>query len=137
MLLKWITVLFFMAPFSWAQTATPVSTSSPTPPKKIYLIDPATGNKVVVTKLPKFLVMGKPAYPLEARRANIEGEVVLRVDITATGDLKNIEVAKGIGHGCDEAAMAALRHSKMSPAYVGDKAVSVRVQIPFMFKIEH
>jgi protein TonB len=81
--------------------------------------------------------MGKPAYPLEARRANIEGEVVLRVDITATGDLKNIEVAKGIGHGCDEAAMAALRHSKMSPAYVGDKAVSVRVQIPFMFKIEH
>ncbi len=137
MFLKWVPVLFFMAPFLWAQTATPGSNAIPTPVKKIYLIDPATGNKVEVTKLPRFIVLGKPVYPLEARRANIEGEVILRVDITATGQLKNIEVAKGIGHGCDEAAMAALRQSKASPAYVGDNAVSVRLQIPFMFKIKH
>lgn len=137
MVFKWIPVLFFIGPLLWAQTAKPVSSATPTPTKKIYLIDPATGNKVEVTKLPRFIVMGKPAYPLAARRANIEGEVILRVDITATGQLKNIEVAKGIGHGCDEAAMAALRQSKASPAYVGDKAVSVRLQIPFMFKIEH
>jgi protein TonB len=81
--------------------------------------------------------MGKPTYPLEAKRENIEGEVILRVDISATGQMKNIEVAKGIGHGCDEAAMAALLQSKVSPAYVGDKAVSVRLMIPYRFKIEH
>src|SRR5208282_5276897 len=99
MLLKWISVLFLVGPLLWAQTAMPVSTPNPTPSKKIYLIDPATGNKVEVTKLPRFIVLGKPVYPLAARRANIEGEVILRVDITATGQLKNIEVAKGIGHG--------------------------------------
>lgn len=48
-----------------------------------------------------------PTYTDEARSLKIEGDVVLEVDFTAGGDVRDVRVVRGLGHGLDEAATRA------------------------------
>jgi TonB family protein len=58
----------------------------------------------------------RPIYTEEARRLHIEGEVLVNVVFTASGETRVIGVAKGLGHGLDEAAIAAAQQLKFKPA---------------------
>lgn len=89
-----------------------------------------------VSRLPRFITQVKAVYPEAAKRANIEGVVILQVDIDATGAVKMVRLIQGLGYGCDEAAMAAAQQSVFSPAYAGDEPVPVRLRIPYRFKFE-
>jgi outer membrane biosynthesis protein TonB len=44
-------------------------------------------------------------------------------------------VIQGLGSGCDEAAVAAMRQSTFTPAYAGSEPVPVRIRIPYRFAI--
>jgi TonB family protein len=46
----------------------------------------------------------------------IEGKVVLRVRVRADGTTDRVKVIRGIGHGCDEVAVEALRRARFEPA---------------------
>ena len=48
-----------------------------------------------------------PVYTDEARKLKLEGEVLLEVMFGANGQLQVIRVVRGLGHGLDEAAIAA------------------------------
>ncbi len=87
-----------------------------------------------VSRLPHFITQVTPAFPEAAKRANIEGVVILQVDIDATGAVKMVQLIQGLGYGCDEAAVAAAQQSVFSPAYAGDEPVGVRLRIPYRFK---
>ncbi len=78
----------------------------------------------------------KAVYPEAAKRANIEGVVILQVDIDATGAVKMVQLIQGLGYGCDEAALAAAQQSLFAPAYAGDEPVAVRLRIPYRFKFD-
>ena len=86
-----------------------------------------------VSQLPHFINKVKPQYPEAANRANIEGSVILQVDIDATGAVKKVDLIQGLGYGCDEAAVAAMQQSTFTPAYAGTKPVPVRFRIPYRF----
>ena len=61
------------------------------------------------------------AYPPEAEAAGIEGDVRLRVSLTAEGRVSGVRVLSGLGHGLDQVAAEALRtRCRFSPAL--DKA---------------
>ena len=49
---------------------------------------------------------------------------------------KEIKIIRGIGFGCDEAAIKALETSRFAPAKQAEKPVVVRIQIPYRFKLE-
>ena len=115
----------------------------PPPPPKEPTPPPAPsagqGNAAVrsiaqVSQLPRFVTQIKAVYPESAKHSNIEGVVVLQVDIDATGKIMNVEVAQSLGFGCDEAALEALKQSTFTPAYDGTEAVPVRIRIPYRFK---
>jgi protein TonB len=89
-----------------------------------------------VSRLPHFLNQIKAVYPDAAKRANIEGVVILQVDIDATGAVKMVQLVQGLGYGCDEAALAAAQESTFSPAYAGEDPVPVRLRIPYRFKFD-
>ncbi len=89
-----------------------------------------------VSQLPHFITQVKALYPDAAKRANIEGMVILQVDIDATGAVKMVKLIQGLGCGCDEAAMSAAQQSVFSPAYAGDEPVPVRLRIPYRFKFD-
>ncbi len=89
-----------------------------------------------VSRLPHFINQVKAVYPEAAKRANIEGVVILQVDIDATGAVKMVQLIQGLGYGCDEAALAAAQQSLFAPAYAGDEPVAVRLRIPYRFKFD-
>lgn len=58
----------------------------------------------------------RPIYTEEARKLKIEGEVLLEVMFTASGELRVQRVVKGLGHGLDEAAERAAGQIRFHPA---------------------
>jgi TonB family protein len=90
----------------------------------------------LVTRMPRYQIK-KPLYPEAAKRANIEGVVILQVDIDATGAVKKVAVAQGLGYGCDEAAIAAVQQAPFTPAFSGSEPVPVRFLLPFRFQFEN
>src|SRR3989454_5629233 len=57
----------------------------------------------------------KPEYTDEARSMKLEGEVLLRVLFTATGEARVIETIRGLGHGLDESAIRAAQRIRFKP----------------------
>lgn len=57
-----------------------------------------------------------PVYTEEARSLKIEGEVLLEVAFAANGTLHVNRVVRGLGHGLDEAAIAAANKIRFKPA---------------------
>lgn len=57
-----------------------------------------------------------PVYTDEARAMKLEGEVLLEVMFTASGTLHVNRVVRGLGHGLDEAAIAAANKMRFKPA---------------------
>jgi TonB family protein len=67
-------------------------------------------NSVEITFKPQ------PVYTDEARSLKLEGEVLLEVMFGANGTLHVNRVVKGLGHGLDEAAIAAANKMRFKPA---------------------
>jgi TonB family protein len=88
-----------------------------------------------VSQLPQFKTQVKAVYPEGAKRAGIEGAVILQVDIDAAGAVMDVQVVQGLGSGCDEAAAEAMKQSTFTPALAGADPVPVRIRIPYRFKI--
>ena len=57
-----------------------------------------------------------PVYTQEARELKLEGEVLLEVSFSADGTLHVNRVVRGMGHGLDEAAIAAANKIRFKPA---------------------
>ena len=85
---------------------------------------------------PKALHKPKPKYLERARTAGKEGVVKLKATIGIDGKASGIEVLEGMGYGCDEAAIEALKRSRFTPAQKDGKPVAIRINVPYRFKIE-
>jgi TonB family protein len=57
-----------------------------------------------------------PVYTDDARTMKLEGEVLLEVSFSANGALHVNRVVRGLGHGLDEAAVAAANKIRFKPA---------------------
>ncbi|MFQ5865204.1 MAG: energy transducer TonB [bacterium] len=76
-------------------------------------------------------------YPEIARKAGIEGKVIVQVLVSEKGEVIRTKVIKTLGHsGCDEAAVRAIRSVKWKPALQRDKPVKVWVAIPVIFRLK-
>jgi TonB family protein len=64
----------------------------------------------------QILFKPKPTYTDEARSKKIEGDVLLQVVFTASGDVHIQRVVQGLGYGLDDSAQAAARQIRFKPA---------------------
>jgi len=79
----------------------------------------------------------KPAYPAMARRLNQEGEVLLRVRVSAEGNPLSVEIAKSSGFTLlDEAARNAVRQWRFVPARRGGEPIESWVGVPVVFRLD-
>ncbi len=76
-----------------------------------------------------------PIYPDLARKAGIEGTVVVTVTIGKTGKVENAKIFKSLPM-LDESALVAARKCVFKPAKQRDKFVKVKMNIPFRFKLK-
>jgi periplasmic protein TonB len=75
-------------------------------------------------------------YPKQARRMGVEGKVFVQFVVDKDGSLSEIKVIKGIGAGCDEEAVRALKESpKWKPGKQRGRPVKVRMSLPISFKL--
>ena len=58
----------------------------------------------------------RPVYTDEGRQLKIEGEVLLEVVFSATGQIRVVKVVRGLGHGLDESAVRAAEKIEFKPA---------------------
>ncbi len=64
----------------------------------------------------EILFKPKPAYTSEARQLRVEGEVLVEVTFSASGELRVQRVVRGLGHGLDESALRAAQQIRFHPA---------------------
>jgi protein TonB len=77
-----------------------------------------------------------PEYPPALKAQGIEGDVVLRVDIDATGAVTSVTVVKGSAYPeLDDAARRAARAETYSPARRGDEAVADVLTFTVRFRL--
>lgn len=77
----------------------------------------------------------KPLYTPEGRAKNVEGEVVLQVVFTASGEVRVLRVLKGLGYGLDESAQNAARQIKFNPAQKDGQAVDSSAVVHIVFEL--
>lgn len=77
-----------------------------------------------------------PDYPPAAQKRGLEGKVLLKVHVLASGQPDSVAVAKSSGHQIlDEAALKAVTQWAFAPARRGQTAIDGWVQVPLNFKI--
>jgi TonB family protein len=84
---------------------------------------------------PRLLREVKAAYTEEARRANLEGEVVLEIVVRRDGSVSDVRLLNGLGRGLNERAIAAVRQWRFAPATRLGQAVDVIVEVAVEFKL--
>jgi protein TonB len=77
-----------------------------------------------------------PKYPRAALRDGIQGRVVMRVRVSADGRPLIAEIAVSSGSALlDEAALAALRACRFTPAMQDGRPVAFTYEVPYRFRI--
>ncbi len=77
----------------------------------------------------------KIKYPESAKKAGISGKVYLMIFINESGAVDDVKVIKGLGMGCDEAAVAGIKSTKFSPALIKGAPVKAKLSLPITFQL--
>ena len=76
-------------------------------------------------------------YPQAAQNNRVEGNVFLTFIIEKNGAISNVQVLKGIGHGCDEEAIRVLHlMPPWKPARQDGNIVRSRFNLPVSFRLD-
>lgn len=78
-----------------------------------------------------------PVYTEEARSLRLEGEVLLEVSFSANGSLHVNQVVRGLGHGLDEAAIAAANKMRFKPALRGGQPTDSTAIVHVVFQMAY
>ena len=118
-------VLMVAAPTIPAQQST-----SPWPPPGVWHV-------ADVDTPPRAIETPRADYPGDAMRVGIQGLVVLSCVVNADGTVGEVRVTRSLDalHGLDDAAVAAAKEWRYSPALKGGKAVPVVVTIEMSFTV--
>ncbi|ASD62361.1 energy transducer TonB [Bdellovibrio bacteriovorus] len=89
-----------------------------------------------ITRLPKVKREFKAQYPEEAKKAAVDGPVILEILIDREGKVRHVQVLSGPGHGLNESAVEALKKFEFQPAFKGEESVAVKIRYTYRFKLE-
>jgi TonB family protein len=87
------------------------------------------------TKPVEIVFKPSPEYTEEARRAHVQGEVLLSVVFKASGEIHVVRVVSGLGHGLDESAVRAAQQIRFKPAERGGQPVDLPATLHMVFQL--
>jgi len=79
----------------------------------------------------------RPVYTEEARGLQIEGEVLLKVEFAAFGQVRVVRLIRGLGHGLDESAAAAAQGIRFRPALRAGIPVDSVATVHIVFQLAY
>lgn len=80
-------------------------------------------------------IMKKIFYPEMAQKTKTEGKVYVLIYINESGDVDEVKLVKGIGMGCDDVAINAIKKSKFTPGMDKGVAVKSKMSLALTFKL--
>lgn len=98
---------------------------------------PIPADDYLVSSMPQLLTEMRIPYPEEAKKAGIEGPVVMELLIDDQGQVRQVQLLKGPGFGLNEAALSAIKNFKFRPARIQDQAVAVKIKYTYRFVLEN
>jgi protein TonB len=113
----------------------------PPPPPAEEEEEPEPEIFVIVEDMPELIgglggIQKKISYPPIAKKAGVEGRVIVQFVVNESGDVVDPVVVRGIGAGCDEEAIRAVSQAKFKPGKQRGKAVRVKMSLPITFKLK-
>ncbi|HKO47911.1 MAG TPA: TonB family protein [Polyangiaceae bacterium] len=84
---------------------------------------------------PKPISTPQPGYTDDALAAAVEGKVRVQLTVDETGKVVDVKLIAGLGHGLDEAALAAARRATFEPALHCGKPTRATFTISMRFKL--
>lgn len=97
---------------------------------------------VAVEQMPELIgglaeLQKKIDYPQRARRAGIEGRVIIQFIVTEKGTVEDPRVIRGIGGGADEEALRVVREAQFEPGRQRGNPVRVQYSLPIIFRLQN
>lgn len=86
-------------------------------------------------RAPVLLQRVEPDYPEVARKARIEGVVILQAIIGPTGAIEDLRLVKSLFPALDESALAAVRRWRYRPATLNGRAVRVLLSVTVAYRL--
>jgi|SRR5437867_1820681 len=77
----------------------------------------------------------EPSYPEAARKARMEGVVILEAIITASGSVEDVKVLKSVNPLLDASAVRAVQQWRYKPATLNGRAVRVYLTVTVTFNL--
>jgi len=100
---------------------------------------PANDGPIIVAgdvRPPEKVHAPPPVYTEMARKARIQGVVIVQAIIDKTGDVNNVKILKGLPMGLDVAAADAVKRWRFKPATLNGKPVAVYYNLTVNFRIQ-
>jgi protein TonB len=72
-------------------------------------------SELYIKNMPDPVKVPKIDCPATAQ-LGVQGDVILKVQVARDGKIRGVKIIKGIGHGCDEVAVKALKQARFKPA---------------------
>ncbi len=76
-------------------------------------------------------------YPEMARKAGIEGRVIIQFIVNEKGQVEDPRVIRGIGGGCDKEALRVVKQAEFEPGRQRGKPVRVQYSLPIVFRLQN
>jgi TonB family protein len=120
-------------------TAPPESQPPSEPPPQVHVAEDNAGVYSAVPAggtQPEETDRVVPRYPMMARRASIQGPVVVRGIVRRDGTIDNVEVIKDLPYGLGEAASDAVRQWHFRPATYRGDPIDVYYTVTVNFRLQ-
>ena len=113
----------------------------PPPPPVPTKPDPEYNHVTISEERPELIgglaaLLREVQYPEIARKAGVEGRVIIQFIVDENGKVTESAVIRGIGAGCDEEALRVVRQARFKPGKQRGKAVKVKMALPITFKLK-
>jgi protein TonB len=101
-------------------------------------VAPAPSGPIHITarvQKPEILHRVSPAYPETARRARVQGAVILEAIIDERGNVTSVRVIHGLPMGLEQSAIQAVSQWKFQPATLEGRPVAVYFNLTVQFEV--
>ena len=113
----------------------------PPPPPPAEEEEPEPEIFIVVEEMPEIIggmrrIAELIRYPEIAKKAGVEGTVIVQFVVDENGNVRDARVIKGVGAGLDEEALRVVKLLKFKPGKQRGKPVRVRMALPIRFELK-
>ena len=84
---------------------------------------------------PQLVYKVEPEFSEEARKAKHQGVVVLTIEISSNGEVRNVRVRQSLGLGLDEKAIEAVSRWRFRPGVLDGRPVTTEAVVQVNFQL--